>query len=146
MPTYNITAASGLIPTPAKQRIAQEITRVHSKATGAQTFFAQVIFTDVAEGNHFIGGVPLKAEHIYVHGFIRAGRAAERKLELIENLVQAVSSATLIDTRYIWVYISELPPAQMVEYGHILPEPGSESAWLEAMPEADRRYIESGRP
>lgn len=144
MPTYNVSAASGLLSAPVKARIAQEITRVHSEATGAQSFFAQVIFHDIADGNHFLGGRPLASNQVFVHGHIRAGRNAEQKRSLIVNLVDAVSAATSIEKRTIWAYIAELPPAQMVEYGYVLPEPGTEQAWLDAMPEGDRGFIEKG--
>jgi hypothetical protein len=49
--------------------------RRHNAVTGAASFFAQVIFTEVAKGNHFMGGAPLASDQIFVHGFIRAGRS-----------------------------------------------------------------------
>jgi phenylpyruvate tautomerase PptA (4-oxalocrotonate tautomerase family) len=141
MPTYTVSAASGRFSAEIKQRIAQEITRAHSDATGAQSFFAQVIFNEVPQGNHFVGGHPLRAEQIFVHGHIRAGRTAQRKRELLEDLVKSISAVTSISPRSIWAYVSELPPAQMVEYGQVLPEPGSEASWLEGLPPEDREFM-----
>jgi phenylpyruvate tautomerase PptA (4-oxalocrotonate tautomerase family) len=40
MPTYIVSAATGRLSADAKQRIAEEITRIHNQATGAQSFFA----------------------------------------------------------------------------------------------------------
>jgi phenylpyruvate tautomerase PptA (4-oxalocrotonate tautomerase family) len=142
MPTYIVSAAAGRLSADAKQRIAQDITRIHNQATGAQSFFAQVIFNEVPQGNHFVGGNPLRSEQIFVHGHIRAGRSAERKRELLEGIVDAISKTTSIATRYIWAYLSELPPAQMIEYGHVLPEPGSEQSWLSSLPAEDREYMQ----
>jgi phenylpyruvate tautomerase PptA (4-oxalocrotonate tautomerase family) len=143
MPTYIVSATSDRFSPDVKQRIAADITRIHNAATGAQGFFAQVIFNDVPKGNHFVGGHPLKSEQIFVHGHIRAGRSPERKRELLEGIVDAMSNTTSVAKRYIWAYLSELPPAQMIEYGHILPEPGSEGEWLSSLPAEDRDYMQS---
>src|ERR1700731_4254531 len=81
MPTYIVYAASGRLSANAKQRIAEEITRIHNETTGAQSFFAQVIFNEVPQGTQFVGGSPRRSEQIFVHGHIRAGRIAELKRE-----------------------------------------------------------------
>ena len=33
----------------------------------------------------------------------------------------------------MWVYINELPPSQMIEYGEILPDSGSENKWFNSL-------------
>ena len=142
MPTYIVSATAGGLSADAKQRIAEEITRIHNQATGAQSFFAQVIFNEVPQGNHFVGGRLLRSKQIFVHGHIRAGRSAERKRELLEGIVDAISKTTGVAKRYVWAYLSELPPAQMIEYGHVLPEPGSEQSWLSSLPAEDRDYMQ----
>jgi phenylpyruvate tautomerase PptA (4-oxalocrotonate tautomerase family) len=140
VPTYIVsTAASRLMD--LKARIAEGITTAHSQETGAQGFFAQVIFNEVPEGNHFLGGRPLSVELIFVHGFIRAGRTSLQKNRLIERIADVLVDVTARDRRHVWIYLSELAPAQMVEYGRALPEPGGEEMWLNAMPSADRDYI-----
>lgn len=147
MPTYTVFAQTGRLSDAQKSRVATEITRVHNEQTGAQTFFAQVIFQDVPEGNHFVGGAPLANDHIFVHGQIRAGRDAATKRRLLERMLDAVSAAAATQKVNVWVYIVDLPPAQMAEYGHILPEPGTEAAWLAGLPAADRTQMEAtGKP
>jgi phenylpyruvate tautomerase PptA (4-oxalocrotonate tautomerase family) len=146
MPTYRVVAATGLLSAEKKNRIAQAITRVHNRVTGAQAFFAQVIFTEIAAGDHFVGGVPLQGDQVFVHGHIRAGRTPELKRQLLLALVAEVASAGAIALNRIWIYIAELPPGQMAEYGHILPEPGEESTWLAALPAADRELMERRAP
>jgi phenylpyruvate tautomerase PptA (4-oxalocrotonate tautomerase family) len=142
MPTYRVVAAAGLLSAEKKQRIAQGITRAHNRVTGAQTFFAQVIFTEVPAGNHFVGGAPLRGDQVFVHGHIRSGRTPERKRQLLLELVAEVASAGGVAPNRVWAYIAELPPGQMAEYGHILPEPGEESTWLAALPALDRELME----
>ena len=41
----------------------------------------------------------------------------------------------------VWVYVSELPPTQMVEFGRVLPDHGKEAAWSAAMPAAERQRL-----
>ena len=147
MPTYTVFAQTGRLSNAQKASVAAEITRVHNEQTGAQTFFAQVIFQDVPQGNHFVGGKLLATDHIFVQGQIRAGRDATTKRRLLEHMVDAVSHAAGAEKVHTWVYIVDVPPAQMAEYGHILPEPGLEAAWLASLPAADRALMKAtGKP
>jgi len=141
MPTYVVSAAAGRFSEDEKLRIAKAITQSHNEATGAQCFFAQVIFTDVSPGNHFIGGSLLRAEQVFVHGHIRAERPDDKKQLLLSKIVDAVMKIAVMERRSVWVYISEIPALQMIEYGYELPLPGEEASWLENLPQADRDYI-----
>ena len=44
MPTYSVTNSNFNINIKQKNEIAKGITKVHNKVTGANTYFAQVIF------------------------------------------------------------------------------------------------------
>ena len=57
------------------------------------SYFAQVIFSEVDEGNYFVGGRPLSHGHVFVHGQIRGGRTPESKSTLISSIVKAVAEA-----------------------------------------------------
>jgi phenylpyruvate tautomerase PptA (4-oxalocrotonate tautomerase family) len=138
MPTYTCTAAAGLLDARSKSAIARAVTRAHSEITGAPTHFAQVIFQDVADGDHFVGGIPLAHEHVFVYGRIRAGRSAQLREALIRRLTADVAAAAGVDVFAVWAYLHELPPAAMVEFGHILPEAGDEAAWSAALPATAR--------
>lgn len=141
MPTYIVSSTTGLLTDDAKAGIAREITRAHSSATGAQGFFAQVMFSDIPQGYHFMGGVKIETGQIFVHGHIRAGRTPEQKAQLLADILQSVERITGMQRRFIWAYISELPPENMIEYGQVLPQPGTEREWFEALPEAERKYL-----
>lgn len=143
MPTYIVHAPAGRLSDAQKRQIAKEVTRVHNQTTCAQTFFAQVMFVDIAPGNWFVGGGPLKDEQIFVHGQIRGGRSAEVKTQLITKLRDVVVDAAGSRGTQTWVYVVDLPPSQMIEYGHILPEPGTEAQWLTSLPACDRALMES---
>ncbi len=146
MPTYTCTAAAGLLDRERKSAIAQAITVAHAEITGAPAYFAQVIFEDIAEGDHFIGGAPLAHDHIFVDGRIRAGRSAVDRKALMKHLVEDVAQAAGLPAFSIWVYLLELPPAAMAEFGHILPEPGDEAEWSQNLPVEDRERMHAIRP
>lgn len=138
MPTYTVTAPKKQLSTEQKARIAKVITETHCAATGAPAAFAQVIFVETKPGNYYIGGAPLDAKHVFVHGCIRAGRSAAVKEKLLVGLLEAVAKVTALARNQVWVYVSDLAPRQMAEFGHVLPKPGDEKAWTAALPPADR--------
>jgi len=145
MPTYTVTTPEGGLTNDKRAAIAREITRVHSETTGAPTYFAQVIFNEVAPGKYFVGGQPLHGQQLFVNGQIRAGRTKKSKDALIAQLLAAVAKAAGLPTNHVWIYITDLIPRQMVEFGNVLPEPGGEAKWTEALPAADRAHMVSFR-
>jgi len=146
MPTYIVTSVEGCLDTSKRAKIASEITRIHSETTGAPTYFAQVIFIEVAPDCYFVGGVPIKGRQVFVNGQIRGGRSNESKDSLIAQITAAVAQASKLPKRNVWVYITDLVPRQMVEFGHVLPEAGDEARWAAALPEADRAHMQSYAP
>jgi phenylpyruvate tautomerase PptA (4-oxalocrotonate tautomerase family) len=147
MPTYVCTVREGQLSPDQKSRIAAEVTRIHSEVTGAPTFFAQVILEEVKPGNHFMGGVPLVHDQLYdqifVYGRVRAGRSIQDKLKMIKLMAEAVGEAAGVKRTGVWIYIAELPPRQMIEYGYVLPDPGDEEVWTNALPKEDREFMQS---
>lgn len=142
MPTYVVSASKGRLTADNKHAIADAITGAHSKATGAQRFFAQVIFREVDAADVFIGGKPADASQLFIHGHVRS-RPPELMKSLIAELTQALVAATGTDPQLLWVYVSELPPSLMVEFGKVLPEPGEEGNWLDGMSSGERKYLEA---
>lgn len=138
MPTYTVYAPAGRLSVVQKAAMAAGITRRHNEITGAATFFAQVIVQEVAAGNWFLGGRALAADQVFLNGQIRAGRSAIDRARLIAALRDAVVEASGAAASSVWVYLTDLPARDMVEYGHVLPEPGGEQAWIEGLPEGDR--------
>ena len=143
MPSYIVICPEGRLDQPEKRKIAEAVTRAHGDSTGAPYYFAQVTFHEVKEGNYFLGGTPLECDQIFVHGTIREGRPREMKDALMDRLARDVASASGMKPNCVWVYVSELPPTQMVEFGRVLPDHGKEAAWSAAMPEAERQRLEA---
>ena len=67
-------------------------------------------------------------------GQIRAGRPKKIKDRLISDLKNILIKKTKLDETQVWVYIIDLPPSQMIEYGAVLPESGKERQWFKSLP------------
>ena len=136
IPTYIVTAPQGRLSAAQKNQLGEDITRVHCDITGAPSYFAQVIFNDIPEGNYFVGGKVLRGvDHVYVHGTIRAGRDGATKERMLVEFMKVVSKAAQLEEHCVQVYLSDIPARQVLEFGKILPLPGDEEAWWESIPE-----------
>ena len=65
MPTYTVTNSNFNISSKQQKKLAEGITKVHNVVTGANTYFAQVIFNKTKKNNHFMGGKKLKSLHYF---------------------------------------------------------------------------------
>ena len=130
MPTYTVTNSNFNLSSKQQKNLAEGITKVHNVVTGANTYFAQVIFNKTKKNNHFMGGKKVKEPSLFLFGQIRAGRSKEVKDKLIADLKDVLVSNSKLDETQIWVYIIDLPPSQMIEYGSVLPESGKEKQWF----------------
>ena len=133
MPTYTVTNSNFTLNSKQKTDIAKGITKIHSRVTGANTYFAQVIFNKTKDNNHFMGGKKVQEQQIFLFGQIRAGRSSKIKKKLILELRDIIIKKTKIDISQVWVYITDLTPSQMIEYGAILPESGQERKWFNSL-------------
>ena len=120
MPTYTVVTSNLELNKSKKKSIAEGITKIHSKTTGANTYFAQVIFNQ-----------------------IRAGRSKKVKDNLIDQLKKLLAKETELDQSNVWVYIVDLEPSQMVEYGEVLPVSGQEKVWFENLPDKLKKKLKS---
>jgi len=58
-------------------------------------------------------------------------------------LVDVTAVASDLPRNRVWVYVVDLPAEQMAEYGHVLPQPGTEASWLANLPPEDRQWMEA---
>ena len=133
MPTYTVTNSNFNLSSKQQKNLAEGITKVHNVVTGANTYFAQVIFNKTKKNNHFMGGKKVKESSLFLLGQIRAGRPKKTKDRLISDLKNILVKKTKLDETQVWVYIVDLPPAQMIEYGTVLPESGKEVQWFKGL-------------
>lgn len=134
MATYSVYSAGLSLKTHQKFAIAQAITQIHAKVTGAEAYFAQVIFKALDLHDCFIGGVLLDEPHLFLHGQIRSGRSEQTKKQLLVELEIALQSTTKLADYQIWAYINEIAPHQMIEYGQVLPAVGDDKIWFSTLP------------
>ena len=134
MPTYFVNTSNIKFKKNIKEKLAKKITKVHNEATGANKYFAQVIFNDTKKGNHFMGGKIVTKSEIFIYGHIRSGRTSKVKNKLIKGLRGIIKENTKLGKDHIWVYLLDLKPNQMIEYGEILPKSGGEKKWFKNLP------------
>jgi phenylpyruvate tautomerase PptA (4-oxalocrotonate tautomerase family) len=140
MPTYVCSTPAGALTSEQKKTIAKSICRNHSDATGAPQFFVQVIFDEKDANARFLGGEATPG-HFWIRGDIRAGRTEAQREKLMLSIMKDVSRIAGIEEDSIWVYLCNLEPTDMVEYGHVLPKPGGEKAWFEGLPDSLKTYL-----
>jgi phenylpyruvate tautomerase PptA (4-oxalocrotonate tautomerase family) len=134
VPTYVCYSHAGAITPEQQQQLASAITDAHCRATGAPVSFTQVIFRDLTPSGHFIGGRPAGPDSLWVHGTIRDGRPDSVKSDLVRSLTDLIERVTGAGRENTWVYISELPAQQMIEFGQVLPPHGEEDTWMRQLP------------
>ena len=133
MPTYIVKCSNFNLSQKQKNLLANDISNTHSKFTGANTFFAQVIFQKNEKKSHFMGGKVVKTKEIFLNGQIRAGRTSKVKKQLILGLRKILIKNTNLKKDFVWVYLEDLLPDQMIEYGEVLPKSGQEKKWFDSL-------------
>ena len=140
MPTYVCSVPPKSLTDDQKDQIAAAVGRCHSEATGAPSFFVQVVIEESDTTRRYLGGQRSDA-HIWIRGDIRAGRSEAVRSALILAITEDVSAIAAVPAASIWVYLCNLEATDMVEFGHVLPRPGEEQLWFEGLPPALQSYL-----
>ena len=141
MPTYIVKYSNFNLSQKQKNSLANDITFTHSKFTGANSFFAQVIFQKNEKNSHFMAGKLVKTKEIFLNGQIRAGRTSKVKKQLILGLRRVLIKNTKLERDFVWVYLEDLLPDQMIEYGEVLPKSGQEKRWFNSLKPSLRKRL-----
>ena len=80
-----------------------------------------------------MGGKVVRTKEIFLNGQIRAGRTSKIKKQLILGLRKILIKNTKLRSDFIWVYLEDLLPEQMIEYGEVLPKSGQEKKWFNSL-------------
>lgn len=135
MPTYVCWTRAGQLSLEQRQRIVKSITEAHHEVALAPRYFVQVIFSALEPGTHFIAGAEAEPDQIWIRADIRAGRTQDQKGRLMTRIVEDLCAITGAPRENIWVYISDIPGPSVIEFGHILPQPGEEESWFAQLPQ-----------
>ena len=68
--------------------------------------------------------------HLALGNKLKPSEVAKVKKKLIVGLREIIKNNTRLNKDNIWVYILDLKPSQMIEYGEILPKSGGEKKWF----------------
>jgi phenylpyruvate tautomerase PptA (4-oxalocrotonate tautomerase family) len=129
MPIYQCYSPNGLLTKAAKAEIADEITTIHTDATGAPELYVNVLFHEIPEGDCFVAGKP--AAHSYLFGNIRHGRELATRQAMLAAFTRMWTRVTGQSEAEFLVALTEADPANAMEAGLILPEAGHEKEWFD---------------
>jgi phenylpyruvate tautomerase PptA (4-oxalocrotonate tautomerase family) len=130
MPLYEITTARGRLTPPVKAEIAQHVTNIHCRLTGAPDEFVNVVFRDYDDC--FVASTP--EDRSFVMGRIRHGRSLAMRQTILRELADMWVRITGQTEAELLVALSEVDPAMVVEAGRFMPEPGREDEWFSERP------------
>ncbi|MEB3022015.1 tautomerase family protein [[Mycobacterium] crassicus] len=128
MPVYRCYSPAGLLNRATKSRIAREITAIHTQMTGAPELYVNVLFQEIADGDCFVAGQT--AAHSYLFGLIRHGRDLDTRQQMLRQLSRMWTAITGQPESELLVMLTEVDPANAMEAGVVLPEPGHEARWF----------------
>ena len=143
MPLYACTATLGRLTPAQKTEIAKTITAIYHEETGAPGYLVQVIFYDIAPGNHYVAGRPAPADQICIRCDTRSGKTNTQKSQMLRRIMQDVARVGGAAEDAVPVLLCELPAANIAEYGRVAPAPGEEDAWFSSLPDALREKLRS---
>ena len=110
MPTYVCYLPRDRFSLDQKRQIVDAITFRHSEATGAPSYFVQVVIEE-ARADRYLGG-ERTSDHIWVRGDIRAGRTEEQRIGLMTKMMQDISLVTSVRQENVWIYLCNLDPTE----------------------------------
>ena len=122
MPLYRIAIQEGSLSSEAKAGLASEITDLHCQLSGVDKAWVKIVFDEFSPGSGFVAGQAAAAVALTV--LIRAGRSADYKRQMLQQLWAILQRATGAEDSQIVAGIEETPASQAMEMGLIMPEVG----------------------
>jgi phenylpyruvate tautomerase PptA (4-oxalocrotonate tautomerase family) len=143
MPIYACTAAQGRLTSAHKAEIAKGITDVYHEETGAPRYLVQVIFYDVAPGNHYVAGQLGSADQVWVRCDTRSGKTGTEKTQMLRRIMKLVGKVIGAEEHTIAVLLNEMPSSNFTEFGELAPAAGEEDSWFSSLPGGLRERLKA---
>ncbi|GAA3237055.1 hypothetical protein GCM10017691_35820 [Pseudonocardia petroleophila] len=124
MPYYQFTVPTGGATLAHRAEVAAAVTKVHSEVTGAPGRYVHCSFVEVPPGSIFAAGEAVTGPRMV--GLIRNGRSAELRGKLLHGLADAWCAITGDAKEDVAIFLHEVPGANVLEDGVILPEAADE--------------------
>jgi phenylpyruvate tautomerase PptA (4-oxalocrotonate tautomerase family) len=124
MPLYQCISPSGRLDDATREKLAEEITRIHCDATGIPPSYVNVLFLDVPAGRSFVAGKP--SAHSILNGAIRFGRDLGTRQRILADLSRMWTRLTGQPEEELLISLWENPAENVMEGGSIFPEIGQE--------------------
>lgn len=120
MPYYQFTVPTGGATLKHRAEVAAAVTKVHSEVTGAPGTYVHCSFVEVAPGSIFAAGEPVDGPRMV--GLIREGRSVAVRAGLLHGIADAWCAITGEAKESLAIFLHEVPGANVMEDGVILPE------------------------
>jgi phenylpyruvate tautomerase PptA (4-oxalocrotonate tautomerase family) len=127
MPTWTCFTTQGQLTLEQKEEIARVCTDVYLEEFGLARYMTQVLFHEIATGDRYIAAKPARPDLIFLRCDVREGRTADQKARLLHGVQQGVAKAADVPEEAVWIYLNDLPPFNIMEWGHIMPHLGAVS-------------------
>ncbi len=124
MPLYTAITQEGIVSVETKEKIAEEITRIHTSVMKVPKNFVRVVFLSYPKGSGFTGGE--KAPTAALNCVLRSGHTAEEKTDMLQQLWTMFQGLTGIATDQLALSLQEIPSSNAMEMGQIMQAVGRE--------------------
>ena len=124
MPLYTAITQEGIFSVETKEKIAEEITRIHTSVMKVPKNFVRVVFLSYPKGSGFTGGE--KAPTAALNCVLRSGHTAEEKTDMLQQLWTMFQGLTGIATDQLALSLQEIPSSNAMEMGQIMQAVGHE--------------------
>ncbi|EJM96635.1 hypothetical protein, 4-oxalocrotonate tautomerase [Pseudomonas sp. GM74] len=121
MPLYECQTVKGTLSERQRKSLAESITSIHTKETGAPASYVHVLFKELEVGSAFTAGQV--AAPAIIRGQIRAGRPQTTRHAILRAITDVYMAVTGADANAVVVAVVDIPASWAMEGGHIFPEP-----------------------
>ncbi len=118
MPLYTAITEDGFVPDETKEKIAKEITRIHTTVMKVPNNFVRVVFLSYPKRSGFTGGE--KASTVALNCVLRSGHSDDEKTEMLKQLWSMFQDLTGIPTDQLALSLQEIPSSNAMEMGQIM--------------------------